>query len=83
MLRQIVAVKDLALGAFLPPFFVPAVGVAVRQFGDEVKKADSPMAGHPEDFELFHFGVFDDAGHFEIFRDPERLARAVDYSNGG
>ena len=79
MLRLIVAVKDLALGAFLPPFFVPAVGVAVRQFGDEVKKADSPMHAHPEDYELYHFGQFDDVGVFDIRRDPERLARGLDY----
>ena len=47
MIRSIVAVKDLALGAFLPPFFVPAVGVAVRGFGDEVVKKDSTMFQHP------------------------------------
>jgi len=79
MIRSIVAVRDLALGAFLPPFFVPSVGIAVRQFGDEVGKSDSPMHGHPSDFELFHLGNFDDGGQFEIFPQPVRLARAVDY----
>jgi len=79
MIRSIVAVKDLALGAFLPPFFVPAVGIAVRQFGDEVKKDDSPMHAHPEDYELYDMGRFDDGGSFEIWPEPIRLARGVDY----
>jgi len=82
MRRNIVAVKDLALGAFLPPFFVPAVGVAVRQFGDEVKRDDSPMSSHPEDYELFDFGVFDDIGQFDLLPVPARIARGLDYAKG-
>lgn len=82
MVYQIVAVRDLALAAFLRPFFVPAIGVAVRQFGDEVKAVDSPMKAHPEDYELWHFGAFDDSGQFGLLPQPERLARGVDYKQG-
>lgn len=83
MIRHIVSVRDAALGAFLPPFFVPAIGIAVRQFGDEVKKADSPMHSHPSDYELYHFGHFDDAGSFELLPSPSRIARGADYINQG
>jgi len=77
--RAMVAVKDLALGGFLNPFFVPSVGIAVRHFGDECVKADSPMCAHPEDFELWHLGDFDESGAFNIFAQPVRLSRGVDY----
>lgn len=79
-IKSIVAVKDGALGAFLPPFFVPSIGVAVRHFGDEVHNKESPMFAHPEDYELYHLGVFDDdGGLFNIFPQPVRLARGLDY----
>ena len=77
--KAIVCVKDGALGAFLPPFFVPSIGVAVRHFGDEVHNKESPMFAHPEDYELYHLGQFDDAGIFDIFPQPVRLARGLDY----
>lgn len=82
MFRQIVGIKDLALGAFLPPFFVPAIGIAVRQFGDECVNPDSPMKAHPADYELYHFGGFDDFGSFELFAAPVRLSRGLDYVKG-
>lgn len=54
------AVRDSAVNAFSRPFFVPAVGAAVRAFGDEVSRVDSDMHKHPEDFELYELGTFDE-----------------------
>lgn len=80
-MKVVLAVKDLALGSFLPPFTVPAVGVAVRQFGDEVKSSDSPLSKHPEDYELWRLAMFDeDKGSFH--ESVERVARGVDYIKG-
>lgn len=63
----VVAVRDRALDAFMRPFFVPSVGMAIRSFQDEVNRADKENAiyNHPEDYDLFHIASFDeDTGVF-------------------
>lgn len=74
------AVRDSAVDAFMRPFCVPTVGMAVRSFQDEVKDPQSPMAKHPSDYELFQLGVFDEeVGRFDNAVSPRSLARALDY----
>lgn len=70
------SIKDRAADAFGRPFYVPAVGVAIRSFQDEVNRAadDSQIYQHPEDFDLFELGEFDDAtGLFLLFDNPKLL----------
>ena len=70
------SIKDRAADAFGRPFYVPAVGVAIRSFQDEVnrKSDDSQIYAHPDDFDLFELGVFnDDSGLFELFEQPKLL----------
>lgn len=81
MKQVIVSVKDTAAQAFGRPVFVPAVPVAVRSFRDEVNRKDSSedLAKHPEDFELYELGTFDDAtGVVEVLPVPRMIARAKD-----
>lgn len=59
-IHQVVSVFDGALQAFVRPFTVPAVGVAMRSFMDEAAKGDSDIAKHPGDYELHHLGTFED-----------------------
>jgi hypothetical protein len=80
MLLHIVSVKDTAAQAFGRPLFVPAVAVALRSFRDEVNRKDSAddLSRHPDDFELYEVGVFDDAtGIIDVF-EPRIVARAKD-----
>ena len=80
MNQVIVSVKDTAAQAFGRPVFVPTVSVAVRSFRDEVNRSDSKedMAQHPEDFELYELGSFDDStGTIEVI-EPRLVARAKD-----
>ena len=80
MMQVIVSVKDTAAQAFGRPVFVPTVSVAVRSFRDEVNRSDSKedMAQHPEDFELYELGSFDDStGKVEVI-EPRLVARAKD-----
>lgn len=66
---MVVAVRDSAVQAFNRPFFVPALGMAIRSFTDEVNRKgdDNPMSRHPDDFELWYLGMFDEeAGSFGI-----------------
>lgn len=76
-----VAVRDLAIQAFNRPFFVPAVGAAVRSFSDEVnrKAQENVMSHHPEDFELWELGTFDeDSGQLSPVDVARCIARAKD-----
>lgn len=74
----IVAVRDRAADAFMRPYFVPALGLAIRSFQDEVNRssADNPMWVHPEDFDLYELGTYDeDRGVFEQKPDhPKQIA---------
>jgi len=56
----IVAVKDRAVNAYNRPFYVPTIGAAVRSFTDEVNRKESEMQAHPEDYDLYDLGTFDD-----------------------
>lgn len=58
------SVYDSAAGAFGRPFFVPAVGIAIRSFREEVNRSGDPMNAmfsNPQDFELHKLGEFDDS----------------------
>lgn len=57
----VVAVRDRAIDSFSRPFFVPSIGAAIRSFRDEVNNADSPMYAHPEDYDLYELGWFEDS----------------------
>lgn len=61
MILQIFSVRDSKSEAFAPPFFYPAIPLAVRAFGDALDDVTHPISKHPEDFSLFVCGEFDDA----------------------
>jgi hypothetical protein len=80
MILVIVSVKDTAAQAFGRPIFVPSTAVAVRSFRDEINRKDSneDMAKHPEDFELYELGSFDDSNGVISVNEPRLVARAKD-----
>lgn len=57
------SIRDRAADVFGQPFYVAALGQAVRSFADEVNRPDekNTIWRHPEDFDLYELGVFDDA----------------------
>jgi hypothetical protein len=77
MKMVICSIRDSAADAYGRPFFLPSVGVAIRSFTDEVNRAseDNQIYQHPEDFDLFELGEFDDAnGKFALLDVPKQLA---------
>lgn len=81
MILQVFSVYDTAAGAFGRPLFLPAIGVALRSFTDEVNRPgqDNAMHGHPADFILFHLGGYDDGnGRFSMMDVPVRLVTGAD-----
>lgn len=76
---NVVAVRDRAADAYMRPFFVPTIGMAVRSFQDEVNRAnvENPLFAHPEDYDLYVLGVFDeDTGRF-LNEEPQPRMVAV------
>jgi hypothetical protein len=76
MKLNICSVKDRAADAFGRPMFVPSTGVAIRSFSDEINRAndDNQLYNHPDDFDLYDLGTFDDnTGLFELHQLPQLL----------
>ena len=81
MKMVIVSILDTAAGAYGRPAFVASEGVAVRQFQDEVNRAseDNQLYRHPDDFNLYYLGTFDDnTGGMDLLAQPKLIARAKD-----
>ena len=76
----VVSVKDRAADVFNRPFFVPHRNVAIRDFTDEVNRSavDNQLNKHPDDFDLYLLGEFNDnTGEF-VMVTPQVLVRAKD-----
>ena len=87
MKMQMFSVYDTASGLFARPIFAQSRGIAIRSFSDEVNRqaADNTLYQHPEDFQLFHLGVYDDqTGVCESLDKPLRVVTAseVKLDNG-
>jgi hypothetical protein len=57
--------------------FVPSAGVAIRSFSDEINRnnADNQLYNHPDDFDLYELGEFDDnTGLFALHEQPKLLS---------
>lgn len=74
MFLQIFSVYDGPAEAFLPPFFVPSSGQALRALADAAADKTHQFGKHPMDYTLFRLGTFDDSkAVFEILEVPERI----------
>lgn len=77
MKTLVVSVRDIRGGFWGQPYFVISTGSAVRSFMDQCNKKsdqDNVLAAHPEDFELWHFGSYDDeSGTFDLFDPADRI----------
>jgi len=82
MIYTIVSVRDRAADAFGRPIFVNSIGQAIRSFQNEINRKgdDNEMNRHPEDFDLYTVGTFDDTkGRFhQEEHQPDRIAIGKD-----
>lgn len=75
----VVVIRDSAANAYGIPQFCAARGTALRGFVDEVNRPDSPLAKHPDDYELFLLGEYDDSVPcFSLLEVPELILRGKD-----
>lgn len=80
MRYKVCVIRDRALDAYGVPVFVQSKGMAIRSFSDEVNRVDqnNSLNKHPEDYELFYLGEYDDeTATFEQER-PQQLAVGKD-----
>jgi len=80
MNQVIVAIFDRAAVCFSRPVFTQTEGTAIRSFTDEVNRQspDNQLNVHPEDFDLYHVGVFDDStGGFMLEDKPRLLIKGI------
>ena len=84
MVQIVCSVLDVKANAFATPFFVPNRSMAVRSFGDAVLDTNSMLAKHPEDYNLYQLGTYDDnSGKLESLPAPEFLAMALEFTTKG
>lgn len=84
MLLQIIATRDIVSNCYSNLMCVPSLGGAVRSFGDECTKPGTQFNQHPEDYELWHIGEYEDeSGTIRVFEPTERkqLAAGANYRN--
>jgi hypothetical protein len=81
MISVIVSVKDSAAEAFGRPMYLQSIGIAIRSFTDEVNREDkdNQLFNHPDDFDLYELGLFDDSlGRYELRENPTVIVRGKD-----
>lgn len=78
MRLQVFSVRDNAVGAFLPPFYVRARGEAVRSFMEAVGDPQHQFAKNPDDYVMYFLGEFDDNAGMFIGGEPTRIIGALE-----
>lgn len=57
---KVYAIKDRQLDGFMHPFYMHTHGQATRAFRDQINDPESSASKHPEDYDLYYLGNFDD-----------------------
>lgn len=60
-LKKLVSIRDTKVGTFGVVTVVRSFGEAERMFADLVSDAGTLVGKHPEDFDLWHVGDYDDS----------------------
>lgn len=73
----VLSVRDVVADSFGRPFFAPNEASGVRSVRSEVNNPQSgTLNTHPDDFELYALGDFDDQNcAFDLFDRPKLLVR--------
>lgn len=69
MIMQVLAIKDTAMDTYGQPLFVHTIAQGIRIFGDAINNKENPMSKHPEDYNLYHLGEYNDGTGTFIQRD--------------
>lgn len=75
MVLKIFATFDKKLVSFQQPFYAPTAGGANRAFTDAVNDQQHPMNKHPEDYDLYELGEWDDQTGKFITHEPNMISQ--------
>lgn len=79
MKKQVFAIYDTAVGAYLQPFFMRSPNEAIRSFRESANMDDHPFNKNPEDYTLFHLGEYDEeTGKFQN-QEARSYGKAMDH----
>lgn len=79
MILQVFSVYDVKADVYMPPFFMSAVGQAVRAFKDLANDRNTTVGRHPGDFKLVKIGAWDDSTAVFEPMSPVMLGFAEDF----
>lgn len=69
----VLSVRDRAINTYGVPIHVVAVGAGLRSFMDECQRPESPFCAHPDDYDLYRLGTFDDQTGLFNSENPQML----------
>lgn len=79
MKQKIFMIFDDKAKAYLPPWFLPEMGMAIRAFSDCCNDPSHAFGRHPADYTLFCAGTWDVlSGRFEIEESYVACANGVE-----
>lgn len=78
MQLRIYSIRDSKGEIFNNPFFNKTHGEAERNFRDLVNDKQTTVGRHPEDYDLYHIGEYDDnTGKIQPLDTPQHIVKAV------
>lgn len=78
MKLKIFSVRDQKADAFITPFMLPTVDMAVREFSGCVRDASHQFGRFKEDFSLWEVAEFDvESGKVTALAEPKHLLSAI------
>lgn len=81
MIHKLFTIYDEKAEVFLPPFFVPIVGIATRAFVDCVQSDEHQFSKHPQDYTLFLLGEYHDNDATFDLPNKKSLGNGVEFLN--
>lgn len=78
--KMLYSVYDAKVKYFHPPMFMMNRGEALRSWEEIANDESSTICRHPNDFDLFELGEFDDqTGKIVMHPSPESLGLAIQF----
>lgn len=79
MQLKVYSIHDQKCEIFNTPYFQVTHGEAERNFKSLVNDKKSKVADHPEDYDLYYLGEYDDnKGHFKTLDTPQHMLKAIE-----
>lgn len=80
MIKKAFSIHDTKSGIYNSPFYAHTIGEAERMFKELTLDEKTQVSKHPEDFDLFHVGEYDDnSGTFTSLKSPQHIIKAIQF----